>query len=145
MPALTKIMKLWPKRWVTTALVVLAILYLTLVPRPLPDAGVEIPGLDKVVHAVMFGGLAFVACIDEAQRRRGSFGQVARGKAWFIALLSAVFGGLVEIAQMAMGAGRSGDLLDFVADCAGAVAGMLLAARVLASLSKQNGDNTGCF
>ena len=145
MPALTKIMKLWPKRWVTTALVVLAILYLTLVPRPLPDAGVEIPGLDKVVHAVMFGGLAFVACIDEAQRRRGSFGQVARGKAWFIALLSAVFGGLVEIAQMAMGARRSGDLLDFVADCAGAVAGMLLAARVLASLSKQNGDNTGCF
>ena len=145
MSALTKIMKLWPKRWVTTALVVLAILYLTLVPRPLPDAGVEIPGLDKVVHAVMFGGLAFVACIDAAQRRRGSFGQVARGKAWFIALLSAVFGGLVEIAQMAMGAGRSGDLLDFVADCAGAVAGMLLAARVLALLSKQNGNDSGCF
>lgn len=145
MSALTKIMKLWPKRWVTTALVVLAILYLTLVPRPLPDAGVEIPGLDKVVHAMMFGGLAFVACIDEAQRRRGSFGQVARRKAWFIALLSAVFGGLVEIAQMAMGAGRSGDLLDFAADCAGAVVGMLLAARVLALLSKQNGNDSGCF
>lgn len=145
MSALTKIMKLWPKRWVTTALVVLAILYLTLVPRPLPDAGVEIPGLDKVVHAVMFGGLAFVACIDAAQRRRGSFGRLARGKGWFIALLSAVSGGLVEIAQMAMGAGRSGDLLDFIADCAGAVAGMLLAARVLASLSKQNGNDSGCF
>ena len=62
------ILNLWPKRWIATALVLLLILYLTLVPRPLPNTNIEIPGLDKLAHAIMFGVLAFVTSIDMARR-----------------------------------------------------------------------------
>lgn len=138
MRVVVKIMKYWPKRWVTTALVVLAILYLTLVPRPLPDNDIEIPGLDKVVHAVMFGGLAAVACIDAAMRGRNRFVALRRRQVWVVAMAAAAFGGAVEMAQAAMGAGRSGDMFDFVADCAGVAVGILSAMCALRAWHKQN-------
>lgn len=124
-------MKYWPKRWVATALVILVILYLTLVPRPLPDNDIEIPGLDKLVHAVMFGGMAAVACVDTAKRGRNRFVALRRRQVWVVAVATAAFGGAVEIAQGVMGAGRSGDVLDFVADCVGVAAGVLVAAKGL--------------
>lgn len=131
-------MKIWPKRWISTALVVLAILYLTLVPRPLPDNDIDIPGLDKAVHAVMFGGLAFVACIDAAMRGRGQYGTLPSRRVWGVAIAVAAFGGAVEIAQQSMGAGRSGDVWDFAADCAGVAIGILSAIGALRAWHKQN-------
>ncbi len=48
-----------------TAVVVLAILWLTLAPKPLPDSDVHwFEGADKVVHGCMFGGLFFVMGLD---------------------------------------------------------------------------------
>lgn len=138
MKIITGLMKIWPKRWISTALVVLAILYLTLVPRPLPDNNIEIPGLDKAVHAVMFGGLAFVACIDMAMRGRGRYGLLPSRRAWGVATAVAAFGGAVEIAQQSMGAGRSGDVWDFAADCAGVAVGILSAMWALRVWHKQN-------
>lgn len=135
---ITGLMKIWPKRWISTALVVLAILYLTLVPRPLPDNNIDIPGLDKAVHAVMFGGLAFVACIDMAMRGRGRYASLPSRRAWGVAIAVAAFGGAVEIAQQSMGAGRSGDVWDFAADCAGVTIGILSATGALRAWHKQN-------
>lgn len=135
---ITGLMKIWPKRWISTALVVLAILYLTLVPRPLPDNNIDIPGLDKAVHAVMFGGLAFVACIDMAMRGRGRYAFLPSRRAWGVAIAVAAFGGAVEIAQQSMGAGRSGDVWDFAADCAGMAIGILSATGALRAWHKQN-------
>lgn len=135
---ITGLMKIWPKRWISTALVVLAILYLTLVPRPLPDNNIDIPGLDKAVHAVMFGGLAFVACIDMAMRGRGRYAFLPSRRAWGVAIAVAAFGGAVEIAQQSMGAGRSGDVRDFAADCAGVAIGILSATGALRAWHKQN-------
>lgn len=135
---ITGLMKIWPKRWISTALVVLAILYLTLVPRPLPDNNIDIPGLDKAVHAVMFGGLAFVACIDMAMRGRGRYAFLPSCRAWGVAIAVAAFGGAVEIAQQSMGAGRSGDVWDFAADCAGVAIGILSATGALRAWHKQN-------
>lgn len=138
MKIITGLMKIWPKRWISTALVVLAILYLTLVPRPLPDNNIDIPGLDKAVHAVMFGGLAFVACIDMAMRGRGRYASLPSRWAWGVAIAVAAFGGAVEIAQQSMGAGRSGDVWDFAADCAGVAIGILSATGALRAWHKQN-------
>lgn len=138
MKIISGLMKIWPKRWVSTALVVLAILYLTLVPRPLPDNNIDIPGLDKAVHAVMFGGLAFVACIDMAMSGRGRYAFLPSRRVWSVAIAVAAFGGAVEIAQQSMGAGRSGDVWDFAADCAGGAIGILSAMGALCVWHKQN-------
>lgn len=135
---IVRIMKIWPKRWVATALVVLAILYLTLVPRPLPDNDIDIPGLDKVVHALMFGGLAFVGCIDMARRGSNSYVRLPRRDIRIAVLAVSLFGGAVEIVQEAMSAGRSGDAFDFMADAAGAAVGAISAAYVLKLWLKQN-------
>ena len=125
------ILNLWPKRWIVTALVILFILYLTLVPRPLSDNDIDIPGLDKVVHTVMFGALAFAGCIDLAQPKRGHFSMPGRRGIFGVIVAVSIFGGVIEILQQSMNAGRSGDILDFVADVAGVVAGTWLATRVL--------------
>lgn len=136
------ILKIWPKRWVSTALVVIAILYLTIVPRPLPDDTINIPGLDKLIHAVMFGGLAFVASIDKARRSRCSFTMPSSKAVVIIVFATILFGGAVEIAQMLTGLGRSADWIDFVADAAGVVAGAWIAIIVLRRWIRRFGNTT---
>lgn len=126
-----KILDIWPKRWIATALVVLCILYLTLVPRPLPDNDIDIPGLDKVIHAIMFGGLAWVACIDLARVKRRCFRKLSRRQLLKAAVTVALFGGAIEVAQQLMAMGRGGDIFDFLADIAGTIIGTLIAARML--------------
>jgi len=133
-----KILNIWPKRWIATALVVLCILYLTLVPRPLPDNDIDIPGLDKVVHAVMFGGLAFVAVIDLARKRNRCYRRPTSRRLMLVSLSVALFGGAVEIAQEAMDMGRGGDIYDFLADVAGIVAGIFLSRKIIMAWLKQN-------
>lgn len=142
MHLITKILNIWPKRWITTALVVLCILYLTLVPRPLPDNDINIPGLDKVVHALMFGGLAFVAVIDLARMRKRCYRSLTRRGVIAVALSVALFGGGVEIAQDAMDMGRGGDIYDFIADVAGVVIGIYLSRKTIVAWQKQKASSS---
>lgn len=86
----------------------------------------------------MFGGLAFVACIDMAMRGRRRYGLLTSRMVWGVAIAVATFGGAVEIAQQSMGAGRSGDVWDFAADCAGVAVGILSAMWALRVWHKQN-------
>lgn len=132
------ILRIWPKRWIATVLVVLAILYLTLVPRPLPDTDIELPGLDKLVHAVMFGGLAFVACVDVSNRHSRLFVPLSVRASWLVAAAVALFGGAVEVAQDAMAMGRGGDVLDFLADCGGIAVGVVVARKMIRGRGNQN-------
>lgn len=93
------------------------IFYLALWPDPLGDEPVELfPGADKAVHAVMFGTLALIIPFDFwlASRPLGARGIIMAGAG------AALLGGAVEIVQQAMGMGRGADVLDFVADSAGA-------------------------
>ena len=123
--------RIWIKGWLYTAIVVLAILYLTLVPRPLPSGmDVRIPGIDKLVHAIMFGGLTFTASLDMAYRRDG-FERLSPRTLAVIAVSSAAFGGIVEVAQGLMGLGRGCDIWDFVADASGSLLSALLVGRML--------------
>lgn len=127
-----KLLKYWPKRWIATALVVLIIMYLTLVPRPLPDTQLQlIPGIDKVVHAIMFVGLSGVALIDLCRRGKGVFAVPTRRQAISVCAAAIAFGGVIEVAQQAMALGRGGDIADFAADAAGAAAGILASRRIL--------------
>jgi VanZ family protein len=97
--------------------VLVASLYVLFWPDP-AGAGVGIPGADKVVHAVLFGLLAATA--------RLRFG----GRS---AVLAALLGyaAVSELVQALLLSRRSGDLWDLVADVVGAVAGWVLARRLL--------------
>ena len=111
--------------WILTIVVTLAILYLTLWPDPLPDDTPQLfPGADKVVHALMFGGLTLVLLID---RQRGMHWRPLRkGFVWSVALVSAVFGAVIECLQWAMGLGRGFEIADIIADTVGSLLFALL-------------------
>lgn len=103
----------WP-----TMVCVAVVLYATLTADPMDGAELPlIPNIDKVIHAVMFGGLAGAAAFDWQRSHRGR--NVGGRVMAVICALCAVFGCLDEIAQATLTEARSGDVLDFVADIAG--------------------------
>ncbi|MDE5720241.1 MAG: VanZ family protein [Paramuribaculum sp.] len=106
---------------VLSAVAIGGMLWLTLAPDPLPDDTPSLfEGADKVAHFLMFGVIAALLALD-VYRIKGS------RYAWMAgAVASGVLGGLIEIVQGAMGAGRSADWADWVADVAGAVVGAML-------------------
>lgn len=115
-----------------TVTCVIVILYLTLAQKPLPDNDLgEIPGLDKLVHAIMFGGLALCIIVDTWRRRalnKHDFATLPSKKllVWS-AIIASLFGAAIEITQQAMGNGRSADIFDLIADIAGACIAALIA------------------
>lgn len=110
--------------YLPTALVIIAILYISLAPDPMPD---EIPlllfpGADKVIHFIMYGGLTGTFCFDYYRRGNRS----KEGIALVVAtLIATAMGGAIELIQDYMGIGRHSDYLDFIANAAGAIAGTL--------------------
>lgn len=124
--------------WAFTTLVTAAILWLTLAPDPLPDNELPLfPGLDKVAHACMFGGLYFAASFDWMSRRRGGtppFALPSTRACAAIAAATAAFGGAIELLQGAMDMGRGCDPYDFAADIAGVAAAVLLTPAVLRAM-----------
>lgn len=106
----------WP-----SLLVVAVILYATLFPDPLPEEqAFEIPHLDKLIHAIMFGGMAGALAFDYQRSHRANI--LGHRAMLACCVIAAAFGLVIEFAQEAMGLGRSGDEYDFVADCVGTLA-----------------------
>lgn len=114
MNRLTGLIRLfWP-----SAIVLAVILYATLCQSPLGANEIPpIPHIDKLIHAIMMGGF-FSAIIFDLQRADRSR-IVTRRTMLAVAVGVMVFGGLDEIGQMLMDNGRSGELLDLVADWTG--------------------------
>ena len=79
-------------------------------------SGVTLPGADKLVHAGLFLLLAGVS--------RLRFGPASRVLAAVLA-----YAALSEVVQAVLLSGRSGDLLDLLADAVGALVGWQLARR----------------
>ena len=94
----------------------LASLYVLFWPDP-AGGSTELPGADKVVHALLFGALAATA--------RWRFGAATGVLAAVLA-----YAAVSELAQALLLSRRSGDLWDLLADALGAVAGWLLARRL---------------
>jgi VanZ family protein len=106
--------------WLGLGIVMLVgIAIVCLIPQQsLPSVGLS----DKTEHFATFGLLTFW------------FGTIVvrRDLPW-VALGVLLFGGLIEIAQSAMGLGRSGDWMDLLADGIGVVLGSALALSPLYS------------
>lgn len=101
-------------------LVICAVLYLTLFPKPLPDNDIHFwEHADKLVHAIM---MAAVYCALALDLRRPLTVRLKIA----LALVVVAFGGAIELVQAAMELGRSGSPADFAADAAGTIAAALL-------------------
>lgn len=121
--------------WWPTATCICLVLYATLMPHPLPDGTptgwLAIFGrhADKVVHAVMMGGVTG-ACIFDFIRRGQRFHYPPLRFYLYLTAAMTAFSALTELAQQAMQMGRSGDFADFGADIGGTATALLLAPPV---------------
>lgn len=120
-----------------SALCGLAIIYLTLFPKPLPDNDLQlIPGADKIVHAIMFGG--FALCLNLDFSRKKDFLIPNNSKLLYFGILSVAFGGIIELLQKFMDLGRGGDFPDFLADIAGVLLFTIIAPSIIRFLGRKS-------
>lgn len=111
--------------WLLTALTVLLIMWLTLSPDPLgPEPPKLFPGADKIVHALMFGFLTAMVCLDK--ERKNGWSQLSARFLLIAAISSALFGAIIEVAQFTMNLGRGFENGDIIADTVGAMLVALL-------------------
>ena len=135
---MTFLSRYWP-----SALTLATVLWLTLAPQPLPDLDVpSFEGLDKVVHAVMMGGLAGAVMFDRRRCGRwnlrknntGSQRELAPGAVFVISLCVAVFSAADEWAQGALDMGRTSGIYDWIADMVGIIMAALTAPAAITAL-----------
>lgn len=103
------------------------IFYACLAPVSDLDPGWEIEISDKLVHFILYFSWTILLYFASS---RGYRRPIKKRKALVYWLAAVVLGGLIELLQSWMGLGRSADLLDALANSAGAVAGMVVS-RVL--------------
>ena len=97
--------------------VCIGILYVSLV----RDPGISLPtfvGADKWVHALMYAILGGMVCWDSMRIKMSGW------RLWFTAIvLPMLYGGAIELLQEQWFAPRSGEWMDWGADCAGVIIG----------------------
>lgn len=112
----------WPP-----AIVAIIIFYLCcLIPtRDIPEVGFDffIP-TDKIVHFLMYFGLALVASFNYIYDKQGNI--IILKLILFAIFIPILYGGLIEIIQNEYFPERSGDWYDFLADTLGALASLPL-------------------
>lgn len=110
------------KNYPISLLIVIIIGYLSFFSPPKTDLN-EIPYLDKVVHICMYGGMSTLLWIEYLLRHRTpDMRHLVVG-----AIISPiVMSGGIEILQTICTSTRSGDWLDFIANCTGVIIASLL-------------------
>lgn len=112
-----------PRRWRPPAAWAAIILLLTSIPLPSTPVD-DVRGIDKLVHAVLYGVLAFLAT-------RASW---VRTRAWqpvAVTILAVLVFAALDEWHQAFIPGRSADPFDLLADALGALAGTAAAAVAL--------------
>lgn len=104
--------------WSASVVVLIVILVLTLDSNTVQIDLPNIVGIDKLVHGIMFGGLAMSICLD-IQRRNWS-ALIEIGSVIVAIVISSVVGVIVEMLQYWMANGRTYETYDIVADVVGA-------------------------
>lgn len=106
-----------------TSLIVAAVIcYLSFFTPPQTELS-EVPNIDKIVHICMYGGLSTLLWIEYLFRHRQIIAaHLITGAIVCPILLS----GCIEILQGTCTENRSGDWLDFLANCIGVIIASLL-------------------
>ncbi len=103
-------------QWWPTMLVLAVIAYATLDSDPVgADNLPPIPHIDKLIHAIMFGGLFSALAFDHYRAGK----EMTHRILFIFAIGSLIVGAADEWAQSALNTGRSGDVLDLAADAIG--------------------------
>ena len=103
------------KKYPLTWLVILTIFYLSFFKPPQTDME-TIPGIDKLVHLCMYGGLCTLLWIEYLRTHRS----INRWKTLIGAIILPIaLSGLIEMLQSYCTEHRGGDWLDFVANSLG--------------------------
>lgn len=113
--------------WWPSCLTLLVVLYATLWPDPeLPPGIAFFPGFDKLIHAVMMGGLYGAFLFDSARKERreapalfATNGGVSRQYRFFLAVVLMMFCAVDELFQTEFTATRTAEALDLMADWVG--------------------------
>lgn len=93
-----------------------AIAYVSLLREPTISLPYVI-GMDKWIHAIMYLVLTLTLLWDSQQRP----------KLWWIAaVFSAIFGGFIEVLQEQFFYPRTGDWMDWLADCIGVIVAIIV-------------------
>ncbi len=111
------------------------LLILTLTSLP----GIDVPNIhinDKIEHLLAYGGLGFL--LNLSLRIQNKFTLVKKYSALFTVLIVSAYGALDELHQLFI-PGRSCDILDWTADTAGVIIGVIIMTLlILAVENKQS-------
>ena len=115
------------KKYPLTLLTIAVIFYLSFFKPPQTDMG-EIPGIDKLVHTGMYGGLCFLLWIEYLRIHRN----INRLR-MFIGgiILPITLSGVIELMQAYCTEHRGGDWLDFAANSLGVVLAAFVGYHIL--------------
>lgn len=115
------------KKYPLTWSVVIAIFYLSFFKPPQTDLE-EIPGMDKVVHVCMYGGLCFLLWIEYLRNHR----TIDRLKMLIGGvIMPTAMSGSIELMQSYCTEHRGGDWMDFAANASGVLLAALVGYYVL--------------
>ena len=126
--------------WWPSALVIALVLWLTLAPDPAPDVPISAlfgPYTDKLVHAIMMGGITGAIIFDYKRRQPGAPRRMTKAALAALGIAMIIFSGADEYAQGAMGLGRTPDIWDFAADLTGVAVALLTAPAVCNALLRK--------
>ena len=128
------------KKYPLTLLVVLTIFYLSFFKPPQTDME-QIPGIDKLIHTCMYGGLCFLLWTEylrthqKLNLRKMLIGGI---------LLPTAMSGIIELLQSYCTEHRGGDWLDFAANSLGVLLAALAGQYILRPIIwKKKGRNAG--
>lgn len=135
---MTSKIKNFLKCWWPTIIVMAVVCYAIFFPDPVGDSmDMSIPHLDKLIHAIMMGGIVAAVAFDlqraDMSRNRLTFKTMA-----IITLSVMTFGVVSEILQSSMGLGRTGDIFDIAADWGGALIATFTAPPAIHAVLKKS-------
>lgn len=110
--------------------IILVVIYLSFFKPPTMTNLPLFPGMDKVVHFCMYGGLSGILWVEFLRNHRKNKGLMYH--AWIGAVCCPiVMSGLIEILQAYCTTYRGGDWLDFLANVCGVVVATLFVWYIL--------------
>ncbi|WP_225226442.1 MULTISPECIES: VanZ family protein [Bacteroidaceae] len=122
------------KHYPLSIFIIIAICYLSFFTPPKTEMD-EITNFDKLVHLCMYGGLTVIIWFEYLRRHsRIHWHQLILVGICFPILMS----GIVEILQATCTSDRSGDWLDFAANCTGVLFGCLFSWYVTRRIIQKN-------
>ena len=118
--------------YLPTAIVLVLLFYLTLVPQPLPPIDVPMLNADKVVHMVMMWGVSSVIMFDYKRRERQRV--LSLSGRFYIMVGTILLGAFIELAQGTELIHRGCDLWDGIANAVGCVLAFFITPPLLRRL-----------